>query len=306
MAQEQPIDSLTSADRSQPAEGEDTTAIKREIERTRSEMSDTIGEIQERLRPDHLLQQAKDGVREAATGKVKDMMQTAGETASVAAEQARGVGSRVAWYAQEHPLYVALAVGALTWLALRRRGSETDWYGATDTSWDRSDYTSDDYTSTEPSLRDRVGDYASTARETVGGIASTARETVGEYATTAAESARIAASRARSAASTASMQAQRSWETASTSVDDFVTTSPLAAGAVAIAVGVAIGMSAPSTEMEDRTMGQTRDQALERAKTVANNLRENVTNKVQSVAENVVGDSLLGKPAGQDSTMGRV
>ena len=27
-------------------------------------MSETIGEIHERLRPDHLLQQAKDGVRE--------------------------------------------------------------------------------------------------------------------------------------------------------------------------------------------------------------------------------------------------
>ena len=41
----------------------ETDEIQREIERTRVEMSETIGEIQDRLRPDHLLQQAKDGVQ---------------------------------------------------------------------------------------------------------------------------------------------------------------------------------------------------------------------------------------------------
>ena len=41
----------------------DTESIKREIEQTRVVMSETIGEIQERLRPDQLLQHAKDGVR---------------------------------------------------------------------------------------------------------------------------------------------------------------------------------------------------------------------------------------------------
>jgi uncharacterized membrane protein YqjE len=67
----------------------ETGDIQREIERTRVEMSETIGEIQDRLRPDHLLQQAKDGMKEAATGKVKNIMNSAGEKAYVATQRAR-------------------------------------------------------------------------------------------------------------------------------------------------------------------------------------------------------------------------
>ena len=47
----------------------ETEEIKSEIERTRVEMSETLGEIQERLRPDNLIQQAKDTVTDAATGR---------------------------------------------------------------------------------------------------------------------------------------------------------------------------------------------------------------------------------------------
>ena len=51
MAQE-PLDSLTPRTRPQLPQGDaDTNAIKREIEKTRVEMSETLREIQERLRP---------------------------------------------------------------------------------------------------------------------------------------------------------------------------------------------------------------------------------------------------------------
>ncbi len=103
----------------------ETDEIQREIERTRVEMSETIGEIHERLRPDHLLQQAKDGVKEAATGKVKNIMHSAGETAYVAAQRARGAGNHLAWYAKEHPIRIAITVGVIAWWMLRGR-STTD------------------------------------------------------------------------------------------------------------------------------------------------------------------------------------
>ena len=165
-------------------------------------MSETIGEIQERLRPDHLLQQAKDGVREAATGKVKNIMSSASETAYDAAQRARGYGNHLAWYAREHPIRIAITAGVIAWWMLRSRSSDSEqWYGASDTSWDY-----DEYRPLEPSLRDRVsgaassakqavGEYASSARETVGEYASSARETVNEYAQSAASSARKASRR---------------------------------------------------------------------------------------------------------------
>ena len=63
---------------------------------------------------------------------------------------------------------------------------------------------------------------------------------------------------------------------------------PLAAGAIAVAVGAAIGLSVPSTEIEDRTLGEKRDLALEKARAAARELRDNVTQKVQDAAESVM------------------
>jgi len=265
---------LTPQTRRQLAQGEaDRTAIKREIEKARVEMSETIGEIQDRLRPGHLLQQAKDGVREAAVGKAKTIMSSASETAYDAARRARGYGNHLAWYAKEHPIRMAITAGVITWLVMRNRGGSSEqWYGASDTSWDQ-----DEYLPVEPSLRDRVGD-----------AASSARQTVNEYA----QSARSASRKVRSAASSAT-----------STVDDLVHENPLAAGAIAVAVGAAIGLAVRSTRYEDRAMGSTRDQALAKAKNAASNLTQNVTDKVATYAENVIDESLT--RAASEPPMGR-
>jgi len=304
---------LTPQGRRQPAQ-DDSTAIKREIERTRIEMSETIGEIQERLRPDHLLQQAKDGVREAATGKVKNIMNSASETAYDAAQRARGYGNHLAWYAKEHPIRMAVTAGVIAWWMMRGRRSQSEqWYGASDTSWDHDEY---EYESMEPSLRDRVsgaasnakqavGEYASTARQTVGEYASSARETVGEYASTARETVNDYAQSAASRARQASSKVRSAASNASTTLDDFVHDNPLAAGAFALAIGAAIGLAVRATEYEDRAMGATRERAVARAKHVANNLKQNVTDKVATYAEDVVSESLLSDPGASASPMGR-
>ena len=277
----------------------ETDEIQREIERTRVEMSETIGEIQDRLRPDHLLQQAKDGVREAAVGKAKTIMSSASDTAYTAARRARGYGNHLAWYATEHPIRIAITAGVITWLLMRNRGGGEQWYGAADTDWDHDEYDSFG----EPSMRDRVsgaassarqavGEYASTAKQAVGEYASTARETAGEYATSARDTVNEYAQSAAASARSASRRVRSAATSATSSVDGFVHENPLAAGAIAVAVGAAIGLAVRSTEYEDRTMGATRDQALAKAKNVANNLKENVSEKVATYAENVVGESL--------------
>lgn len=256
----------------------DTRHIKSEIERTRIEMSETLGEIQDRLRPDHLLQQARDGVTHAASGKVKTMMNSAGETASMMAARARYAGTSVADYVTAHPLHVALAVGAATWWLLRGRDRSTMWHGAAETQWDEAEPVSYPETRT---LRDKAGDYASSARQAVGDYASSARGTVGEYADSARSSARRASERVRGAASSAT-----------TSMDDWVRQNPMAAGAVALAVGAAIGLSVPRTNWEDTTIGQARDRAWETATRAAQNIKDNVTDTVTAAAENIAGEGI--------------
>ncbi len=98
----------------------------------------------------------------------------------------------------------------------------------------------------------------------MGGYAASARQTVSEAAEAARCQALKASERVSSAAQTASVRAQETWRTASTSVDDWVHEYPLAAGAIAVAVGAAIGLSVPGTEIENRTLGETRDQAIEK------------------------------------------
>lgn len=258
----------------------ETENIKHEIERTRVEMSETLGEIQDRLRPDHLLQQARDGVTQAAAGKMRTMMSTAREKASTMATRARGAGTYLTDYATDHPVRVAAAVGALTWWMLRVRNNRADdWYGAAETNWDEADVIT--YVDEEPSLRDRVSNYASSARDTVGEYASSARGAAAEYAGSARETARRARMRMRDAAGTAT-----------TNADEWLRSNPMAAGALALAAGVAIGLSAPRTSFEDGALGQTRDRALARGREMANNLRQNMSDKVATAAENLVGDSI--------------
>jgi ElaB/YqjD/DUF883 family membrane-anchored ribosome-binding protein len=255
----------------------DTAEIKNEIERTRIEMSETLGEIQERLRPDHLMQQAKDTVAEAATGKVRNIMHSAGETATMVADQTKYASRSLADYVRMHPVQMAVIAGGVTWWLLRDRNRSYEWEGASEGWQDGPGYSEGYSVSEDRPLTAKVGEYASSARETVG-----------EYAESARMTARQASERVRNVAGTASLQARQGWRRASSSVDGWVHEYPLAAGAIAVAVGAAIGLSAPSTEFENRTMGETRDEAIERARTAARDMKDNVTQKAKNVAESVI------------------
>ena len=277
-----------------PTGANDIDAIRGEIERTRTEISETIGEIQDRLRPENLIEEAKSTVKEAAAGKARNIMSAAGETAATVAYRARGMGDQLADYATAHPMRVAVAVGTLAWLLLRNRDRGYDWQGVSDTSWEDEDRLS--YSPDGPSLRTKVGELASNARETVGQYASSARETVGEYAGSAKTSAVRASARVRDAAGSAT-----------SSIDYFVRDNPMAAGVIALAVGAAIAMTLPRTELEDRAMGETRDQAWDRASRVARDLTDRVAERAQTVAENVVGESVAATRPGStnDPNLGR-
>ena len=294
--------------RNQVAPASETDAIRGAIERTRAELGDTLDEIQDRLQPEHLLQQARDGVRDAAAGKVRNIMNSAGDTAGVVATQARDTGNYLARYAQEHPIRIAVTFGALAWWMLRGR-DRLGYDGINDTTWDDEDVV---YGSDRRSLRDRVGDYASSARnyasaarDTVGEYAAGAKETVGSYAVGAKEVVGDYAGSARTSAVRASERVRTAANSAYSTTGDWVSDNPMAAGVIALAVGAAIGMSIPRTDAEDRAMGETRDQAWRRASEAARNLKENVTQKVTAAADDFAADSLFGAAAPRNEPLGR-
>lgn len=107
---------------------DEAAGIREQIERTRANLSGTIEELQDRLRPEHLVNQAGDAVRGAVEQKVKNMMNTASNTASRVAEQARSSAESLTHQMQTHPLPTALAIGGLAfWLMRRRRASSFDF-----------------------------------------------------------------------------------------------------------------------------------------------------------------------------------
>lgn len=226
------------------------------------------------------------------------------DTAETVTASARDTGTYLAKYAMDHPIRIAVTMGALTWWLLRDRSRE-GYYGINDTSWDDDEgiYAGP----SRKSLGDRVGDYASSARDTVGEYAASARDTVGSYASSARDAVGAYASNARdtvggyadsarTSAVRASERARHAANTAYTQTGSWISDNPMAAGVIALAVGAAIGMSIPRSEVEDRTMGETRDQAVQRASQAARHLKDNVSHKVVTAAENFAVDSLFGPP----------
>ena len=263
-------------------EPDESAEIRSQIERTREEMSETIGEIQERLRPDHLMQQAKETVSDAATAKAREIMHSAGDTAHRMADRAQVAGRESAGYARTHPGQMALVAGGLTWWLLRRNRDRYGYrtaYGRSSAGYGTGTYQGG-----------RQSEYITSSDDASEEYGSSIGETASEYVETAQDGVRRVTGKLRGVAENTTERTRETWERTSTTVDQWVHENPLAAGTLALAVGMAIGMTAPRTDLEDRTLGEARDQALETASRKAQELKQTVTQDVvQNVANAVVG-----------------
>jgi hypothetical protein len=65
--------------------------IRADIQQTRVEIAETMGAIQERLRPRNVVAQAGETVKDATVGRVKEITASAGEMVIDAAKQTREV-----------------------------------------------------------------------------------------------------------------------------------------------------------------------------------------------------------------------
>jgi hypothetical protein len=144
----------TTAGTTGAASGDSTDAIRQDIEQTRAQMSGTIDEIQERLNPKRLMDEAKETVREATVGKVNNMMSNAGRSAS-------GVVDKI----KEHPISAAM-IGAGAWWLLSKlpdgRSSYSATYGSgSGSSYGSSSYGSSSYGSATSPYERQYGNFSS-------------------------------------------------------------------------------------------------------------------------------------------------
>jgi ElaB/YqjD/DUF883 family membrane-anchored ribosome-binding protein len=282
---------------------EEATRIREQIEHTRANLSGTIEELQDRLRPEHLVSQAGDAMRDAVEQKVKTMVNTASNTASRVAEQARSSAESLTYQMQSHPLPAALAVGGLAWWMMRRRRASYDYdngsaspvlpmlavgalgyylfsQGIMEHGAPRVQRFAGDEFQSGPGGAAEFGEYESSAGgpglesmtdrmrqlgETADQYRQRAQAAVGSYAGQAAEQARHLSDAARTRMEqTTTRLLERSEELGET-FDRWIEENPLTVGVAAFAVGAIAGLSMPVTEAEHRTLGVARESLMEQA-----------------------------------------
>ena len=282
---------------------EEATRIREQIEHTRANLSGTIEELQDRLRPEHLVSQAGGAMRDAVEQKVKTMVNTASNTASRVAEQARSSAESLTYQMQSHPLPAALAVGGLAWWMTRRRRLSYDYdngsgspvlpmlavgalgyylfsQGITEHSVPLAQGFVGDDVQYGPGGAGEFGEYESSVGgpgqetmtdrmrqlgETADQYRQHAQAAVGGYAGQAADQARHLGDAARTRMEqTTNTLLERSEELVET-FDRWMDENPLTVGVAAFAVGAIAGLSMPATETEHRTLGIARESLMEQA-----------------------------------------
>ncbi len=234
--------------------------IRAEIEDTRAVMSQTINEIQERLSPEHLMDQAKEAVRDATIGKVESVVETVGETISEVTEPARQMASRagnaikevgttVADKIWKNPIPVTL-IGLGVGMLLVRNFSNGRTTATPRTALPnrRSNYA--------------LGDVGQMQPNTGASTLNQVKDTASDLAARAKDSA--------SAAGTRFSEVLRDY--------------PLAAGAVAVAAGTAIGLVLPSTRFESEYIGDTGEKIVDKVEDVARDALDKVQDAAKQMA----------------------
>ena len=284
---------------------ESTDEIRRDIERTQREMGHTIDEIQYRLSPEHLKQEAKNRVRRAGIN-ARDSVRRAGVRTS------RGTIDRV----KANPLGAAM-VGVGLWLLLRNDGNDDVYemneydvrfqpefdrpgmqgsgygYGSGD-SRDFSYGGGETYggSGRMAEMRGRMSGAADTARDKVSEVADNARDKVSEVADSARDKVSEVADSARHAASNLGHRAQAlgsrgmySARNAGIRSRDVLTDNPLIGAIAGLALGAIIGAAIPETEREREMFGETRDNLVDRASDLAGQ----AVDQAKDIAGSVVG-----------------
>jgi ElaB/YqjD/DUF883 family membrane-anchored ribosome-binding protein len=249
---------------------ENTEQLRADIEDTRADMSQTLNEIQERLSPENLMDQAKEAVRDATIGKVEKAVGQVGETLSAVTGPAREmagragnaikeVGTTVGDQIWKNPIPIALIGLGVGMLVMKNYRGQSYGNGSTQREFPQgrsSSYSLGDVGQPRQTQQQSTG--ASTlnqVKETASDLANRSTQTLNELGTKAKNSA--------------------------SRFGEIMRDNPLAAGAVAIAAGTAVGLLIPSTQFESEYIGETGERLVDRVEDAA----RDALGKVQDAAK---------------------
>jgi hypothetical protein len=268
-----------------------TSEIRRDIERTREDMSETVDAIQDRLRPRNIAANAVDSVRNRASETARDIADT-----------------EPVQYVRANPIptaMVGVGIAGLAWLAFG--GREARYSGSRmrprGVDWRRSNagyYEVDDYRQT--GRTETVAFDHESAERYSPGMSYTEDLRSGWQSGT---------DRASHLASDVSRRARQTTERTRSSLQRTWNANPLLLGAAAAVAGALVGLAVPETEREHQLMGETRDNMVEGVQQTVRDKVEQVqqaATKAVSQVQNAVGitggDQPAAKAEGQPGQAG--
>ena len=286
--------------------------IRENIEETRAEMTETIDAIQEKLSFSNISEQVKAEVSDyvgetiqTAKNTVYEAVMEKGEFIMNYAEKRMNeiADTEVVKTATRNPLalgLIGLGMVMLFWGNDKKKRSKFRYdesYDDRDINYSRG-YSSRNQKSTLKAAQDKVSGAASSVGSSVSSAAGAVSDTVGSAADavsgTVSSAAGAVSETAGNLADTAYKQvgnlgakAQDFAESAQDSYEYYMEENPLAVGAVAMALGAAVGLAFPSTSVENKFMGATRDNLLNKAEETARDAVGSAVGKVQQVAGQV-------------------
>lgn len=287
---------------------EETEKIRTDIVETRSQLSETIDAIQEKLSfsniseqvkdevSEHInsaLQTAKDSVYGATLGKVGNVMNYVNKGMNELAE------ADVMRTAKKNPIAVSLIGLGIGMLVMNvfssKKRTSYRYKNDNDYDYDRED----DYQ--ERGFSSRGNQTARSNQSTFGGVQSRVSDAAGKVGETFSGAADAVSGAAGAVSGTVGDAAGRAYEqvgnfgsqvkdaagSAQDQYEYYIEENPLAVGAVALALGAAVGMSIPSTRFEGELMGETRDNLMQKAQDTARGTIEKVKSVAGEVTEKV-------------------
>lgn len=235
--------------------------IENDISHTRAHMSETLDEIQDRLSPGRLLDQALDLLSNKST-----------DTTSFTSNLTERV--------KQNPIPTTLIGLGIGWLMMsdkNRPSTETPQYPSSNNSiYPRTSHrfvtepTNTSYPDSRESKIDHLkGKASSTLAETKNKIGATADTTK---------------ERLSDARDTIQHQASYQTERAQQNFNYLLREQPLVLLGAGLAIGAALGAGLPSTRQENKLMGETRDRLVDEAASIGNQYME----KTKAVANSAV------------------
>lgn len=237
----------------QDAEGVEVAEIRADIEETRVEMGGTLNELGERLDPGHLVNQAKENVREATIGRVE--------------ETAKGMSEMIMETIKRNPIPAAMAGAGLALLWMNRSNASGNGHqpgirfaGGSGTT---AMYGHRAYGKMDEDLGAKAAGVASDVRDNIAGAAEQVGERIGDVGQTVGQGVHEAG-----------------WR-----FERFLESSPLALGAIALGAGAAVGAVLPETPKEREFLGEASRAVGETVRDTVSHVTDEAEAKMDQTAQ---------------------